>query len=119
MPFVFCPVCTTAYYHGVLRVAGDRCGDLSHGQPAPCSGRCLSPLSAPGRRWLADHRFCFACRAEVPAQAGVYHADLGILTHQGRCAERVEAERRTTDRSARGRWRPGRVVLARVLGVSA
>ena len=112
-PFVFCPCCQSAY--AAIRVAGDRCGDLSRGQPMPCQGRVLSPLSARGRRWLTDHRFCFACRAEVPERLGVYHADLGILAHQGPCSDRVRVERRVFDRSPRGRWRPGREVLARLL----
>lgn len=59
-------------------------------------------------------RLCFVCRERIPERGGVYHADLGILVHQGGCSGRVHVERRVYDRSPRGRWRPGREVCARL-----
>ena len=59
---------------------------------------------------LASDRVCFVCRA--PVSEGVYHADLGLRSHLGACAEQVAAERRVYDRSRRGRWRRRSDVLA-------
>jgi len=57
------------------------------------------------RRGLLHARTCFVCRTQIPACGGVYHAVLGILTHQGICDRAVVAAERTFDRSARGRRR--------------
>ena len=53
---------------------------------------------------LLDRRECFVCCAEVPEGRGVYHAFLGILTHQESCAEAVKEVSRDYSHSTRGRW---------------
>ena len=65
------------------------------------------------RRSLRD-RWCFVCGTVIPEGAGVAHMHLRVLTHRGACSACVKSEERVYDRSARGRWRPPREVLARV-----
>ena len=67
-----------------------------------------------GTRDTFDARVCFVCRASVPACAGLYHGDLGILTHQGACADAVQGERRDYGQSTKGRMVPAREVLRRL-----
>jgi|GEM_PF-1604925 hypothetical protein len=70
-------------------------------------------------RALLAGRLCFICLRTVAPAAGVYHADLSILTHQETCSAVVDGQRRIYDRSPRGRWRPRREVLARLAGSRA
>lgn len=73
----------------------------------------MTRLTRRARQSMPD-RVCFVCGKRIPERGGVFHADLGILVHQGACADRVHAERRVYDRSPRGRWRRAAEVLARV-----
>jgi hypothetical protein len=61
---------------------------------------------------MLDDRICYVCGTIVPDRAGIFHMDLGVLSHQGHCSDRVNAVRRVYDHSARGRWRSRREVLA-------
>ena len=65
----------------------------------------------PSRSRLADARLCYVCLLPIPPHAGIWQADLGILTHQGPCDLVVQLRRRTYDRSPRGRWLPAGKVL--------
>jgi hypothetical protein len=56
-------------------------------------------------------RECVACGGLVPEGYGVYHADLGRLSHAGACDEVVSVCRRDYSRSKRGRWRSRGAVL--------
>lgn len=62
-------------------------------------------------RGPADYERCVACGTRVPDGEGVVHADLGVRSHQGACADIVDGLRRVYDRSKRGRWRPRAEVL--------
>lgn len=64
------------------------------------------------RREMLRTRACYACLHTVPEPGGVYHADLQILTHVGKCSEVVNRERRDYGNSKRGRWRSKWAVLA-------
>ena len=67
-------------------------------------------------RDTTDPRLCYVCLTSIPVHTGIYHADLGIVTHHHEppCSARVDAERRNYDRSPRGRWRPRVEVLRRL-----
>lgn len=63
---------------------------------------------------MLDQRICFCCGETVASRAGVVCADLAIIVHDGKCHDRVKAERRVFDRSRRGRLRSPRQVLDRL-----
>jgi hypothetical protein len=67
------------------------------------------------RRSVRD-RQCFVCRLPIGTAESVAHGELGIVTHTGACAERVDVARRVYDRSRRGRWRRKRDVLRQLRG---
>jgi len=75
------------------------------------SAKANPSIISVARRMTVDG-LCFSCQR--PVKGGVAHADLGIRSHDGVCADSIDAERRVYDRSPRGRWRPRGEVLARV-----
>ena len=72
-----------------------------------------APHANPVRRsWDRESVSCLVCHTVAPDGEGVYHADLRALTCQGDCNDVVADLSRLRDRSARGRWRPARVVIS-------
>jgi hypothetical protein len=67
-------------------------------------------------RTLAAERICLVCRARIPEEDGVWHMDLGLLTHWDECMDIASAARRSYDRSPRGRRHPRAEVLRVIAG---
>lgn len=61
-------------------------------------------------------RICLVCHGYIPEAAGVYHAGLRTLIHQGACDQTVRDLYRVYDRSPQGRFRPTSEVLRLVMG---
>ena len=72
-----------------------------------------APHANPVRRsWDRESVSCLVCHTVATEGEGVYHADLRALTCRGDCHDVVADLSRLRDRSARGRWRPVRQVVA-------
>jgi hypothetical protein len=72
---------------------------------------CKMP-SAKERRQMVRERECFVCGKTIEERQGVHCTELGILVHQVDCYSQVDINLKDRCKTARGRFRPKKDVLA-------